>query len=45
MVAFLTSLTDPCLKDRACFGRWIPAPSEAPDGHQLDAVDASGAPL
>ena len=42
--AFLRSLTDPCLKDRACFARWIPQPSEAPDGHQLNAVDAAGQP-
>jgi cytochrome c peroxidase len=45
LVAFLNSLTDPCLKDRTCFGRWTPAPSESPDGHQLNAVDANGAPL
>ena len=45
MRAFLQGLTDPCLRDRACYGAWIPAPSEAPDGHQLNAVDAAGAPL
>ncbi len=45
VVAFMQALTDPCLKDRACFGRWIPAPSEAPDAHQLNAVDASGRAL
>ncbi len=42
IAAFLRTLSDPCLKDRACFGRWIPAPAEAPDAHQLDAVDAEG---
>jgi cytochrome c peroxidase len=43
--AFLETLTDPCLRDRACFGRWIPTPAEAPDTHQLNATDATGAPL
>ena len=43
--AFLRALTDPCLRDRACFGRWIPAPAEAPDEHQLNAVNAAGNPL
>ena len=45
MTAFLRTLTDPCLKDRACFGRWIPNASEAPDGHQLNAIDSAGRPL
>ena len=45
LLEFLQALTDPCLKDRSCFGRWIPSPSEAPDGHQLNAVNASGSPL
>lgn len=43
--AFLQSLTDSCLKDRACVGRWIPQPHEAPDAHQLNAVDGVGRPL
>ena len=45
IAAFLRTLSDPCLKDRACLGRWIPAPAEAPDAHQLDAVDAAGRAL
>jgi cytochrome c peroxidase len=45
VVAFLNALTDPCLKDRACFARWIPTPAEAPDEHQLNAVNAAGSPL
>lgn len=45
IAAFLRTLTDPCLKDRACFGRWIPRPDEAPDGHQLNALDAAGRAL
>ena len=42
MVDFLHTLTDPCLRDRACFKRWIPDAGEAPDNLQLNAVDASG---
>ena len=42
MNAFLRTLTDPCLQDRSCFGRWIPEAEEAPDGLQLNAVDAEG---
>jgi len=45
MVQFLQTLTDPCLKNRACFGRWIPGAAEAPDAHQLNAVDAAGRQL
>ncbi len=45
MIAFLSTLTDPCLKDRACYGRWIPNASEAPDSLQLNAVDSTGRPL
>lgn len=42
---FLATLTDPCVKDRACLARWIPRPDEAPDAHQLNAVDISGRAL
>lgn len=42
MVEFLRSLTDPCTKDRSCLSRWIPNPEEAPDAHQLNAVDRNG---
>jgi cytochrome c peroxidase len=45
IVEFMKALTDPCLRDRGCFGRWIPAVAEAPDEHQLNAVNASGNPL
>ena len=45
VVDFLRTLTDPCLKDRACIGRWIPTPAQAPDTLQLNATDARGAPL
>jgi len=45
LLAFLQALTDPCLKDPGCFGRWVPAASEAPDEHQLNAVGPNGSPL
>lgn len=42
---FMATLTDPCVKDRACLARWIPRPDEAPDAHQLNAIDSTGRPL
>ena len=45
MRAFLRTLTDPCVTDRACLAPWIPEASEAPDGNQLNAVDGGGNPL
>ncbi len=42
VVSFMRALTDPCVKDRACLARWIPRPDEAPDAHQLNAVDFQG---
>ncbi len=42
---FLQALNDPCTQNRACLAPWIPDPSEAPDGNQLNAVDANGDPL
>lgn len=45
LVEFMRTLTDPCLKDRACIGRWIPTPADAPDTLQLNATDSMGRPL
>ena len=42
IVAFLESLTDPCVLDRECLTPWIADPSEDPDGNQLNAIDAAG---
>ena len=42
IVAFLESLTDPCVLDRTCLAPWIANPSEDPDGQQLNAMDATG---
>ena len=45
LVAFLETLTDPCLTDPACYSRWIPGADKAPDDFQLNAVDRDGEPL
>ena len=47
LVSFMKSLTDPCVKDRACMSKWIPKEgSNDPDGLTLHALDASsGKPL
>ncbi len=42
LVAFLKSLTDPCLKDRSCIGKWVPAESNGVDDLQLNAIDKDG---
>jgi len=41
LVAFLKTLTDPCVKDRTCLGQWILDDVAGPDGLQLNAEDAS----
>jgi len=46
LVAFLKTLTDPCVKDRACLAAWIPDVTDSDtDGSRLDAVDNNLAPL
>ncbi len=45
LVEFLKSLTDPCVKDRECIGKWIPDNVSGPDGLQLNALDANGSLL
>jgi cytochrome c peroxidase len=45
IVAFLTTLTDPCVKLRVCLAPWIPSPNADPNGYQLDAVRADGSSL
>ena len=46
LVAFLKTLTDPCVKDRNCMADWIPDDGDSdPDGMRLHAVDANGDPL
>ena len=42
IVAFLATLTDPCVLDRRCLAPWIPTPGESADAHQLNAVDSHG---
>jgi len=42
LVSFLKSLTDPCVNDRDCMSKWIPATDvNDPDGLMLHAVDAN----
>jgi cytochrome c peroxidase len=46
LVAFLETLTDPCVLDRACLAPWIADPAaDDVDGHLLVAVDQEGSPL
>jgi len=43
IVAFLETLTDPCVKDRLCIGKWIPnAKDTNPDTLRLNATDKNG---
>ena len=46
LVAFLETLTDPCVLDWACLAPWVADPStDDVDGHLLIAVDREGNPL
>ena len=46
VVEFLKTLTDPCLKDRACLAKWLPGPNDPdPDSLRLCARDRTGAEL
>jgi len=46
LVAFLGTLTDPCVVDRDCLAPWIADPlTDDVDGHLLVAVDQEGSPL
>lgn len=46
LVAFLTALTDPCVKDRKCMSDWIADPkTDKMDDHLLIAVDREGKKL
>jgi len=42
IVAFLETLTDPCVLNRDCLAPWIPDATGGPDGNQLNARDAQG---
>ncbi len=42
IIAFLQTLTDPCVEDRSCLSAWIPTSGEAADELQLNAVDING---
>jgi cytochrome c peroxidase len=46
VVAFLETLTDPCVTDRACLDPWVADPEiDDVDGNLLVAVDEDGNPL
>lgn len=46
LVAFIESLTDPCVKDRECLSAWIPQDGDIdPDGLRVQAFDQHGNPL
>jgi cytochrome c peroxidase len=46
LVAFLTTLTDPCVLDRDCLAPWIANPAtDDVDGELLVAMDPDGNPL
>ncbi|MFK5913226.1 MAG: cytochrome c peroxidase [Woeseiaceae bacterium] len=46
IVAFLKTLTDPCVQTNSCIGAWIPTAEDAnPDGLRVHAVGPSGLPL
>ena len=46
LVAFLQTLTDPCVLDRGCLDPWVAdSTTDDVDGHLLVAVDAQGNPL
>lgn len=40
LTAFLDTLTDPCMSDRACLSRWLPK-GPPPDRHRLEATFGS----
>jgi len=43
IVAFLKSLTDPCVKDKSCLAPWVPNAGDAnPDGLRVLASDNNG---
>jgi cytochrome c peroxidase len=46
LVAFLETLTDPCVLDRECLAPWIADPgTDDVDGHLLVAIDQDQNPL
>ena len=42
LMAFLETLNDPCVTDRECMSKWIPANEAGLDGLQLNAKDKEG---
>ena len=42
LVSFLEALTDPCVESSDCLSDWVPTDNEAPDNHQLNAINQNG---
>ena len=43
LLAFLEVLTDPCVENRECLGKWIPDASDTdPDTLRINAIDGHG---
>jgi cytochrome c peroxidase len=43
LAEFLKALTDPCVENRACLGKWIPDASDSnPDTMRVNAIDENG---
>lgn len=45
LVAFMQTLTDPCVKEPACLARWLPLEQPDPDRRRLYPRDQTGRPL
>lgn len=46
LVAFLKTLTDPCLNDDSCISAWIPGDEDTnPDALRIDAINGNGSSL
>jgi len=46
LVAFLKTLTDPCLQDRTCLSQWIPTAQDTnPDSLRVNGIDQNGGSL
>jgi len=43
LLEFLKTLTDPCVKDRKCIGKWVPTAQDSnPDALRINAIDKNG---
>ncbi|WP_299075182.1 cytochrome c peroxidase [uncultured Paraglaciecola sp.] len=43
LLAFIDTLTDPCVTDLACMSQWVPSADDSdPDGLRIHAIDGNG---